>query len=770
MDQAAQRLAAAWAGEAGNLLPPVVSVEDDVLRVVRRPSGRADAELLAGALPGTVASILLEVFDKLSGACVRLRQEFKELIDQDLLCPANAALFGGLSSEMVLLALSGPEAIGRYRAGQQADAFINFLECFLRRLRSDRRGRVVGLTAHDAETHNGGQRVLRVDLADGTRLAYKPRPADTELLFLASEDSVFALLNALPPASGEIKLPVLRCLPGDGTYSWQEWIERPPQWGLIAGSPDPEPDTDTDSDSAADSDPYSGPGHDGVLQRRLHGLVLDPSEAGTFWHRAGSLTAACFGFGLTDLAEGNLVTGTRADDPDPLYYPIDLELAFLPVRRLGETALVPGESSPHHHVGMEAEPRLCSSDGPALCLVESSDGSLAARRRSVPWARDETRTVVADTKGNTGYAAYLPSFLRGMFDAWTLMCTNRPALVEAMARPAVTRVLLRATAEYSKIIDDYLLDGAALPDGLSPSEREQLLRLDVPYYYRSTTGGPLLHWDPSSGQSLENDDEDAPRPAEWIRNGEGFTLARLGVALRDAVAPVAGGLRQQTLIDETRGVRLAVFDEQSGEVSLDWQQAGRRITYRWSGTKVSLRLRALADLTAVRDRLLRLDAVDTAWRGEWSAGGFSDVAAEDRLRRLTGAAADWLRGVIDEHGWPGRLLVGDEAADAAGRLVQHLDDQVDFQYAALKLIEQAAAYGDMPARHVPYLIDAIRVAEGRPQRYGTKFEPVDGELVPCRLEDPSAVDALRAEAGLEPLAEYAAHIRLRFPLPTPEVR
>lgn len=750
MDQAGRLLATTWAGEAGSLLPPVVTVVDGVVRTERRLSGRADAELLAGALPEIATSILVEVFDKLSEGCARLREEFGGIIPPDILRPANAALFGALSSEMILVALTGPRTIRRYRAGRQADAFLDFLRRFLHRLRSDLPGRVTGLTTHDAETHNGGQRVLRVDLADGTRLAYKPRPADTELLFLASDDSVFALLNDLPPVSGEIKLPVLRCFRGDGTYSWQEWIEPPAQWGLLSGSP--------------------GSAQDGVPEHQLHGTVLSPAEAGTFWHRAGSLTAACFGFGLTDLAEGNLVTGTRPDHPDPLYYPIDLELAFVPVRRLGETTLVPGASTPHHHVGLEAEPRLCSSDGPSLCMVESPDGGLAAWRRTLPWARDETRTVVADTNGNTGYAAYLPSFLRGMFDAWTLMCTNRTTLVEALARPAVTRVLLRSTAEYSEIRDDYLLDGTALPDGLTPSEREQLLRLDVPYYYRSTTGGPLLHWDPGSGQSVESQDADADQPAEWIRNGEGFTLSRLGIALRDAVAPVAGELRQQTLIDDTRGVRLAVFDEQSGEVSFDWSQAGRRITYRWSGTKVSLQLRALDDLTAVRDRLLRLDAVDTAWRNEWSAGGFSDAATEARLRRLTTAAASWLQEVIDEHGWPGRLLVGDEAADAAGRLVQHLEDQLDFQHSALKLIEQAAAYGDMPARHVPYLVDTILVAEGRPQRYGTKFETVDGELVPCPLEDPSAVDVLRAEAGLEPLSEYAAHIRHRFPLPTPEVR
>ena len=115
---------------------------------------------------------------------------------------------------------------------------LAFLDLFLHRLEHDLRhgwpaghrwsDPVTGLAAMGEETHNGRQRVLRVDLAGGARVAYKPRPASGEVL-IGTE--LFALLNALPPASGAVRLPVLDCWRGSGAdasgYGWQEWVGGP---------------------------------------------------------------------------------------------------------------------------------------------------------------------------------------------------------------------------------------------------------------------------------------------------------------------------------------------------------------------------------------------------------------------------------------------------------------------------------------------------------------------------------------------------------------
>ncbi|MEV6283595.1 DUF4135 domain-containing protein [Kribbella sp. NPDC051770] len=680
-------VSAVRARTAAGLLPPVVTPgPDGLVRASRQLGGRGDAELVAELLDRPSFSNLLQMLVVLTEGCDNLREEFPRTTAPGILRATNGALFGPLVGPVFLGCLSG--AADRFQPVRRAGAFLAFLREFLQRLEDDA-GRlwfaarlpVTGLTAHDGETHNGGRRVLRVDFGDRS-VAYKPRPADVDRLFLAREGSAFAFLNH----HGTVRLPVTDLVTRDG-YSWHEWIERPDQWGTIRE------------------------GLDGAV-------VADPTR---FWHRAGSLTAACFGFGITDLSEGNLYVG----GPDPLLYPIDLELAFQDVRRLPETGLIAGDGAQHHHVGLETEPRLCAADGPTLCLTEDDQG-LSTWRRTSPWARQETRTVVADTTGHVGYGAHLPSLLRGMFDAWTLMCSNIPQLRAVLDKPATTRVLLRSTDQYTEMLDDWLLNGTPFPDDLTASERDQLERHDVPYF-----AGTSSH--------------------DWAK---GLTLSRLGIALRDAVAPVATPC---LLLDPA--TRVAIQDADHGAVAFQW--AARLISYRWSGEKVQLKLAALADLNAVQQRLLKLNQVDAGWRSQWAAGGFTDDTIAERLTKLTAAGAAWLQQVIDEHGWPGPLLVGEEAAEAACRLVQHLEDQADFQRTCLDLCTAAV---DVPRRHVAYLTDALHLTEGRPQLYGTKFEAVDGELVPCPLHEPDTVDDRRRALGLEPIADYAARLRQRFTL------
>ncbi|MEV8376321.1 DUF4135 domain-containing protein [Kribbella sp. NPDC056861] len=729
------------AGLADGVLPPVVTVDaDGLIRVDRHLSGPADADLVAELLTRSHFSGLLDLLATLATGCAELRSAFPGVLAEGILQPLNGALFGPLTGAGFLACLGGADSASRYEPRTEGVRFLAFLRRFLERLSADAeqlwfdaRLPVTGLTAHDGETHNGRQRVLRVDFPGGRSVAYKPRPADVDRLFLARQASVFALLNGLSPASGPVQLPLMEHLPGDGTYSWQEWIEPPRQWGVLRQEA----------------------GHS------LSGARLD--EAGAFWHRAGSLTAACFAFGITDLIEGNVVVGIRTDQPQPLMYPIDLELALVEVRRLPETGLVGAPDAVHHHPGLETEARFCALDGPSVCLVETGSSStgqaaeFAVRPRSAPCARQESRTVVADRDGRIGYGAYPTRFLRGMFDAWTLLVGNVPKLRDLLEQPATTRVLLRSTSGYTEPLVEFLLSGIAPPSDFIPAEREQFLRYDVPYFYRSTLDGPLQHWDPATGTSVDTE-HNVPPPLDWAG---GLTLARLGVALRDAVTPLAD--HQIQLSDQD--TRLAVRDREHGAVSFDWPEANRRFTYRWQGQKLKLRLSALDQLTAIRERLLKLDAVDAGWRGPWADGAFQDEAIAGRLTKLTAVASTWLRQVIEEHGWPGPLLVGDEAADAACRLVQHLDDQADFQRSCLELLTTTA---DVPRQQVAYLTDTLRLAEDRPQVYGTKFRTVDGRLEPCALEDPDSVDLRRSAVGLEPLATYAARLRQRFPHATTE--
>lgn len=121
----------------------------------------------------------------------------------------------------------------------------------------------------------------------------------------------------------------------------------------------------------------------------------------------------------------------------------------------------------------------------------------------------------------------------------------------------------------------------------------------------------------------------------------------------------------------------------------------------------------------------------------------------------------WLADLVASRGWPGRTLVGDEAAKAAWLLAQHADQDPVQQRAFLDLLRGAVAQGEASPAHLAYLEDRVRVNAGQPQLYGTQFTVTGETIGPCPIEDPERIDERRAQAGLEPFADYEARMRAR---------
>ncbi|MFI7465980.1 DUF6624 domain-containing protein [Nonomuraea sp. NPDC049646] len=143
----------------------------------------------------------------------------------------------------------------------------------------------------------------------------------------------------------------------------------------------------------------------------------------------------------------------------------------------------------------------------------------------------------------------------------------------------------------------------------------------------------------------------------------------------------------------------------------------------------------------------------------------SGPVSEDLMERWTTVDADntaYLKQVIDEHGWPGRDLVGDEGAQAAWLLAQHADHDLAFQQRCLELLRDAVGQGQAAPRHLAYLVDRVRVGEGRPQVFGTQYHAPDGVFQPRPIEDRDRLDERRAEAGLEPHADYDSSMREQY--------
>ena len=163
------------------------------------------------------------------------------------------------------------------------------------------------------------------------------------------------------------------------------------------------------------------------------------------------------------------------------------------------------------------------------------------------------------------------------------------------------------------------------------------------------------------------------------------------------------------------------------------------------------------ELLARRDEDQRIRNLVSSQPGAYMVRLPDELAAE--WQRIDEENTRWLAEVLSARGWPGRTLVGEDGAGAAWLLAQHADHDPVQQRAFLHALRGAVAQGQASRAHLAYLEDRVRVNAGQPQLYGTQFTVTDGELGPSPIEDRERLDERRAEAGLEPFADYEARMR-----------
>ena len=154
---------------------------------------------------------------------------------------------------------------------------------------------------------------------------------------------------------------------------------------------------------------------------------------------------------------------------------------------------------------------------------------------------------------------------------------------------------------------------------------------------------------------------------------------------------------------------------------------------------------------AAEDRRVSRELAETGELYRGYAPGMADVHRRN---------ADAMRAIIDEHGWPGKSLVGKEGAEAAWLIVQHAIADPELLRRSLVLLREAAARGDVEPWQPAYVEDRIAFSERRPQKYGTQFDwDHEGRMSPWTLAEPDRVEEYRREVGLEPLAERIKTMR-----------
>lgn len=156
----------------------------------------------------------------------------------------------------------------------------------------------------------------------------------------------------------------------------------------------------------------------------------------------------------------------------------------------------------------------------------------------------------------------------------------------------------------------------------------------------------------------------------------------------------------------------------------------------------------------LRQELLAMRENDFRVRSRVIMGASIFAGYHPRMEQEHKRNAARLKEIIAEHGWPGRRLVGEDGMIAAWFIAQHAISDPPFQRQALELMKAAQKKSEVSAQAVAFLEDRIRVCEGRPQIYGTQFEPDErGTYRPSRMIDPGRVNKRRKAAGMETLEE-----------------
>jgi hypothetical protein len=164
--------------------------------------------------------------------------------------------------------------------------------------------------------------------------------------------------------------------------------------------------------------------------------------------------------------------------------------------------------------------------------------------------------------------------------------------------------------------------------------------------------------------------------------------------------------------------------------------------------------------TYLRDELVAMAEEDQRVRAELAADGSLFNGYHPTMQAVHDHNAARLTAIIEECGWPGRSLVGEDGARAAWLVLQHAIGHADLQRRGLLLLQDTVARGEVPAVEAAMLEDRIRFFEGRPQRYGTQFDwDEKGQLNPLPIEDEANVDERRRSVGLGPLEENTLRMR-----------
>ena len=147
-----------------------------------------------------------------------------------------------------------------------------------------------------------------------------------------------------------------------------------------------------------------------------------------------------------------------------------------------------------------------------------------------------------------------------------------------------------------------------------------------------------------------------------------------------------------------------------------------------------------------------------------NSGEISSQQAEKEFREITAANLIHLKNIVKKYGYPSHSLVGETSSHNFWLMVQHSDSDLKFQKKLLKLMLREVRKNNASPRDYAYLVDRVRINNGKPQLYGTQIfvnNPQKGyELKP--VYQPEQLNQRRKRMGLPTAEEYLERANKMF--------
>lgn len=203
---------------------------------------------------------------------------------------------------------------------------------------------------------------------------------------------------------------------------------------------------------------------------------------------------------------------------------------------------------------------------------------------------------------------------------------------------------------------------------------------------------------------------------------------------------------------DVSGEHLAVFKDNPR-----WSRIDSICQAKRAGYTGPLNLELIMELQEIlrNDQSIRHRRQDVA--KQFGTDSRQHQAVVDSMKIIDSLNLKKVTAIIDQHGYPGKTLVGEQLSYAAFLVVQHANLKTQEKY--LPLLRDAAEQGELSKSFLPLMIDRIRVKKDQPQLYGTQFFYNEkGEIDFFPIEDKEGLDKRRAEMGLEPFDDYLKRI------------